>query len=253
MRTSTKKSSTTKLKLSRKHIEATKKSHLQARDSTLLKDAGLTLVDYYDKHFNLSFTDVDAEEKQKIWGCCKIEKQENKSTSKKQKILGVKSALSNAICSTSAVGDHIYGIREINGILGSNSQWNLIPCIHSENVSWKTVLVDGKTKNIVEDIFTPDEINNLSKEKIQLNLSSNNSIEIDSDYDRYTKFITWKKYVESRGAKMFYNGRDEFEKNIKKLIKKYLKDLDKNIAKYISSRNGNGILLPIRSIQSANF
>jgi hypothetical protein len=247
-----KKSNTKKLKLSRKHIEATKKSHLQARDSTLLKDAGLTLVDYYDKHFNIQFTPADAEEKQKIWGCCKIEKEENKSSSKK-KILGVKSALSNAICSTSAVGDHIYGIREINGILGSNSQWNLIPCIHSENVSWKTVLVNGKTKNIVEDLFTPDEINNLSKEKIILNLSSNNSIEIDSDYDRYMKFIKWKNYVESRGARMFYNGRDEFEKNIKKLIKKYLKDIDKNIAKYISYINGNEILLPIRSIQSANF
>ena len=130
------KKSTSKLHLSRKHIAVTKKSYLQARDSTLLKDAGLTLVDYYDKKNNIPFTEADKKMKENIWGCKKVEKLPTGS-SKHSKISAVKSALSDNICSLSAVGDHIYGIREINNVLGSNSEWNLIPCIHAENVSWK--------------------------------------------------------------------------------------------------------------------
>ena len=244
---STFKKSTTKLHLTRKHIAATKKSYLQARDSTLLKDAGLTLVDYYDKKKNIPFTEDDKKMKENIWGCKKVENQ-SATPSKRIKISAIKSALSDNICSLSAVGDHIYGIREINNVLGSNSEWNLIPCTHAENVSWKTVTVNGKSKNIITDKFTDEEIKNLDKNKITVG-----TVTIDSDYDRFTKFKKWEIYVTGRGAKMFYYGRNNFEKNMKKLIHKCLKDLDKNINNYIKNLAINQSLLPIRSIQSANI
>lgn len=94
---------------------------------------------------------------------------------KKQKIFGYisgESAFSHKKVNPNK-GDHIYGIRErvsTDGIVGSNTKWNMISCTSSENSGencWKKV--KSLKKNIVYDTFTKEEIlrfDPVTKEKI---------------------------------------------------------------------------------------
>jgi hypothetical protein len=213
----------------RKSQQRISKSHIRSRDSTLYYEAIKQLADFADSR-NVPFTADDHKMKEDIWGCklITIPDSGGPSQARKRRKSGVLSSFSDEICGTSATGDHIYGLRELPNIIGSNSPWNLIPCTHSENVSWKKVTINlpGRhpyIKNIVADTFSPQEIEALSK----VNTGS-----FDSDYNRYIKFITWKNYVDSRGAKMFYIGRQKFEKYINKTIIACLNSINLEIEQY---------------------
>lgn len=135
---------------------------------------------------------------------------------KKQKIFGYingQSAFSNKKVNPNK-GDHMYGIRErvsIDGIVGSNTKWNMISCSSSENSgedSWKKVKF--LNKNIVYDNFTEEEISNFDP----------------ITKENYKKFSEWKKYAESRGALLFYTNMKNIDEEIQKKVEKYLIMLD---------------------------
>jgi hypothetical protein len=135
---------------------------------------------------------------------------------KKQQIFGYitgQSAFSHVKVNPNK-GDHIYGIRErvnINGIVGSNTKWNMIPCSESENSGencWKKV--KSLKKNLVYDKFT-DEEKSLFDSKTK---------------DYYTKFLEWEKYAESRGAKLYYTNMKKIDIEVQKKAEECLIILD---------------------------
>lgn len=199
---------------SRKTIHRMKRSAIRAREGTLLYEAVKMIADKYDNNelIQPKFTENDKLAKSLIWNIRKVE-----GTNK------ITSALSDEQVSASATGDHIYGMREIDNKLGSNSEWNLIPCTQAENVSWKKVTIKStktdepdKQVNIVTHKFSEDEIKSLDA-KTRINLE---------------KLNRWKDYVKSRGANMYYSGRTKFEKYLKYHVFLMLNKLSKLVDEY---------------------
>lgn len=175
-------------------ITCEKKNNIITRLSTLQYEA---IKDYIDKNYESkqpAFTEHDKLEKIKIWGC-------NKGTS----------SFSETICDITK-GDHIYGIREglkKNGFIGSNSLWNMIPCTHNENTSWKKI----GNKNLVYDNFTAEEITKfdaLTKEK-------------------YDKLEAWKTYCKSRKAKLYWINGIQINTLVTNIILPILESLNTQI------------------------
>ena len=167
-----------------------KKSHIMSRLSTLLNSKIKDKINKLDNKYQPSFLQCDRKMKEKIFG-----------------YEGKKSFISGYYCC--GIGDHIFGIRELiktQGIAGSNSQWNLIPVTHSENVSYKRAEIKEKKRNLAFETLTSDEI---------LQLSSNQK-------DIYIKIKNWKKYVKSRNARMFYPDMHDIDNENKDFILSWL-------------------------------
>lgn len=189
---------------------AIKKNNLLARLTTLQYEC---IKDYINEKYEKSqpeFEEKDKEAKKEIWNLTKEKKDKDGNT-----ITYNSSAFSDTSCDINK-GDHIYGIREglkKTGFIGSNSQWNMIPCTQKENVSWKIVEINGNKKNLVYDKFTPDEesmFDNETKEK-------------------YDKLKNWSKYCESRGAKLYWKNGIEINKIITQKIDPILNELNEKI------------------------
>lgn len=157
-----------------KKEEKQKNSKINSRLSTMQNAA---IKDYINKHFEKTqpkFTNIDQNKKIETWGC-------QSGTS----------CFSADKCSISK-GDHIYGIREgikDHDIIGSDSLWNMIPCTHQENMTWKKSLINKINKNIVYDF------DDISEEDLK-RLSSN-------EIDLYNKFKEWKNIVKKEEQNYF--------------------------------------------------
>jgi hypothetical protein len=202
--------------------EASKKNNINGRLSTLQYEA---IKDYINKNYEINqpkFEEKDKKAKIEIWELEKEVMEKNEKgeiTIKKDKdgnpIKYNSSAFGNDKCDINK-GDHIYGIREglkKIGVIGSNSLWNMVPCTQKQNVSWKNVLIDGKSKNLIYDDFTQEEIDSFDK-----NTSS-----------KYTKLNKWKKYCNERGAKLFWINGIEINKIITQEINPILSLLNQKL------------------------
>ena len=266
--------------------EAKSEGKLMGRLATLQKEA---LIDYLNTHFEndpseqQKFEDADKIEKELIWGF---------------KYTDGISALSKQP-SGKGVGEHIYGIREqvcSKSIVGSNTQWNLIPCPSNDNVAWKIVMIiltetdilefknntkgfeppdgrdlvtelnlqksgttySGPIQNMIgefNDIFLKlikiklGMIEELNNDKIP-NLTEDNE-KIISEYiggiikydgtnknlypahKNFMKFYNWKKYCDSKKAKMFWTNEDgagsKLNDALTKIIEEPLRAMSKAI------------------------
>lgn len=174
-------------------IKRQKKSNLETRLTTLQYEA---VKDYIGRYFEITqpeFTEDDQNEKIKIWGC-----------------KDGQSCFSIDKCSITK-GDHIYGIREgikIYDIIGSNSLWNIIPCTHKENVSWKKSIMNKINKNLVYDF---DEISEEDLKKLS-----------ESEIEKYNKLKEWKEYCKTRGANLYWKNGIKIDRSIEEIVKKNL-------------------------------
>lgn len=174
-------------------IKKQKKSNLETRLTTLQYEA---VKDYIEKFFEIDqpkFTKDDKNEKIKIWGC-----------------KDGQSCFSIDKCSISK-GDHIYGIREgikNYNIIGSHSLWNIIPCTHKQNVTWKKSIMDKINKNLVYDF---DEITDEDLKKLS-----------DDEIENYNKLKEWKKYCKKRGANLYWKNGRKIDKSIVEIVRKNL-------------------------------
>ena len=178
----------------KKIIKEKNKSRLECRLTTLQNAA---LKDYINKYYEIKqpkFTMYDENKKIEIWGC-----------------KDGKSCFSNEKASITR-GDHIFGIREgvkDYNIIGSDSYWNMIPCTHAENVSWKKC--ESIKKNLVYNF------DNITKEDFE-KLS-------DNEKDKYNKLKKWKEYCKERGAKLYWENGKKIDKDIQEIIIKNLSKL----------------------------
>jgi hypothetical protein len=153
-----------------------KSSHIMNRVTTMAYEAMRDYVDNVLDTKQPEFTAKDKAMKEEIFG-----------------FKGKTSFLSGVKCK--GVGDHIRGVRE--GIqagynwVGSNSKWNTVLVIHAENVSYKKVKTGKKTKNLAYDEFSTEEQNKFSGLQMKI----------------YTSIKRWEKYVESRGAHMYWENQ----------------------------------------------
>ena len=174
-------------------IKKEKKSNLETRLTTLQYEA---VKDYIKKFFEIDqpeFTKDDKDKKIEIWGC-----------------KDGQSCFSIDKCSISK-GDHIYGIREgikNYDIIGSHSLWNIIPCTHKQNVTWKKSIMDKINKNLVYDFdkITEEDLKKLS----------------DYEIKNYNKLKRWKKYCEERHANLCWKNGRKIDKLIEEIVKKNL-------------------------------
>ena len=124
---------------------------------------------------------------------------------------------------SNGVGDHfkeINGYYAKTGMRGIDDEWNILPVSGSQNKSYKIMeyVIDGKKikKNIGYESISDDEL---------LYLASSENEKYIQYYDIYVKVWNWERYVENRGAKMWYKEPESFE-NIRKVHKeKYVNDL----------------------------
>lgn len=161
-----------------------KKCPIRSRSSTMAAETCKKIAYVLDDKHTIPFTEEDRAMKKKIW--------EYKSGA---------SAINNEQEANPKKGDHIWGLNEapfieMNGIkykrIGSDSDWNRIPCTHKENVAWKRIKnIDG-IKNIVYDFDTID-----ANQEIQDRMN-------DDSRGYFRKYKLWKEYCDSRGAKMFH-------------------------------------------------
>ena len=190
--------------------EASKKNNISGRLSTLQYEA---IKDYINKNYETNqpkFEEKDKQVKIDIW---ELEKEKENKNGEIKKYIS--SAFGNEETKINK-GDHIYGIREglkKLGIIGSNSLWNMVPCTQKQNVSWKKVFVNGKSKNLIYDNFTEEEINSFDEDT---------SI-------KYNKLKKWKEYCSKRGAKLFWINGIEINKIITQEIDPILSLLNQKI------------------------
>jgi hypothetical protein len=160
----------------KKMHEKKKSSHIIGRVTTMAYEAMRDYVSHVLDPKQPEFTAKDKAMKEEIFG-----------------FKGKTSFLSGVKCG--GRGDHIYGVRE--GIsagyswVGSNSKWNTVPVTHAENVSYKNVLIEKKKKNLAYDEFSTEEQNKFSGLQMKI----------------YTSIKRWEKYVESRGAHMYWENQ----------------------------------------------
>jgi len=190
--------------------EASKKNNIDGRLSTLQYEA---IKDYINKNYEINqpkFEEKDKKAKKEIW---KLEKEVMDKDGNPIKYNS--SAFGNEKCDINK-GDHIYGIREglkKIGVIGSNSLWNMIPCTQKQNVSWKNVLINGKSKNLIYDHFIQEEIDSFD----------------EYTFLKYTKLNEWKKYCNERGAKLFWINGIEINKIITQEINPILSLLNQKL------------------------
>jgi hypothetical protein len=171
--------------LKKKKIHKKKNSsHIMSRVTTMAYEAMRDYVDHVLDTKQPEFTTKDKEMKEKIFG-----------------FKGKTSFLSGVKCG--GVGDHIYGVREgfqagYNWV-GSNSKWNTVPVTHAENVSYKKVIIEKKKKNLAYDEFSTEEQNKFSGLQMKI----------------YTSIKSWEKYVESRGAYMYWENQRKIDDKFK--------------------------------------
>ena len=121
-------------------------------------------------------------------------------------------------------GDHLYPMRQAYtkiGGYGSNSKWNLIPVTGSLNKSYKNFRFEKKPKK-----------NSYSKDIGYMTLTKDEySLCTKQEQDLYNKIQTWKAYVISRGAFLFYSPTDDTVKFIYdtmiKMYEVYMEELKK--------------------------
>ena len=177
-------------------FKSAKKSHIEGRKTTMMNAA---IKDYTNNNYEINqpdFNKEDEKKKQEIWN-----------------YQFGKSCFSNKNSGKNK-GDHIYGIREnyeIGDIIGSDSHWNMIPCTHSENVSWK--ILKSLNKNLVYDTFTEEEIEQFTREQL----------------DSYNKLKQWKDYCKSRGAKLYWTNGRQINKMCETIIEPHIKELDEKL------------------------
>ena len=171
--------------LKKKTIRKKKKtSHIMSRVATMAYEAMRDYVTHVLDTKQPEFTAKDQAMKEEIFG-----------------FKGKTSFLSGIKCK--GTGDHIYGVRE--GIqagynwVGSNSKWNTVPVIHAENVAYKKVKIGKKKKNLVYDEFSAEEQNKFSGLQMKI----------------YTAIKRWEKYVESRGAHMYWKDQRKIDDKFK--------------------------------------
>ena len=173
-------------------IKKDKQTEIMKRLSTMINAARLDEANIEDKKNNIPFTQQDEEEKSKIFDIKKGYSFINKDILAK------------------GIGDHIYGINESKDkkILGSNTKWNLLPCCHEENVSYKKI----NGKNMITDELSQEDISKMQLDPIKM--------------DIYNKIKKWEKYVEERGACMFHIITQERVDEIIKVVEKGLKSIE---------------------------
>lgn len=148
-------------------------ANLLSRKSTdkyeFVKDASKIIQEY----FNIPiFTNEDNLAKQRIWNY-----KEGYSAFSDTKVNGK--------------GDHIFGIRENskNNMYGFDNKWNLLPCTHYENITWKKTSLN---KNLVYDTFNEDELHNLN----------------NKEYENYIKLYNWIEYCNSKNVKLYFTNEN---------------------------------------------
>ena len=158
------------------------KNPINWRKSTMLNAALKLISIILDVIFNPEFDDSAQAKKEKIWEYSKGKSAINPENDAKYK-----------------KGDHIWGTNEVplddkNGIklIGSDTAWNMLPCIHDENINWKKITIEGydDIKNIVYDFhkITPEIFELMKPEKQKY----------------YNKYKMWKEYCDSRNAQIYY-------------------------------------------------
>lgn len=168
----------------------TKQNNIIQRVSTSKYDMIKDIVDSMDTN-QPPFTEDDLKKHSEIWGYRILDK--GKCTS----------VFSNEIFKIGIGGDHVADVRasiQEFDIMGSNSRWNLIPCSHKENVSWKRFTVKGK-KSITNILLLSDS------QRAELDLPKDKLEFVD-------KFKKWEAYCLTRGAKMYYTGARKYDAEV---------------------------------------
>lgn len=158
------------------------KNPIIQRKSTMVNAALKLISIILDVIFNPEFDDSAQAKKEEIWEYSKG-----------------KSAINPENDAEYKKGDHIWGINEVPlddkndiKVIGSDSAWNMLPCIHVENINWKKITIEGydHIKNIVSDFhkITPEIFELMEPEKQKY----------------YNKYKMWKEYCDSRNARMYY-------------------------------------------------
>ena len=117
-------------------------------------------------------------------------------------------------------GDHIYEVRGFlkeTGCYGSESEWNIIPVIGSENKKYKKMC----GKDIGYETLTYDEFEQCTEQQ----------------RDIYKKIIKWKHYCNDRGGKLVWNRENhlEFYTVLDEMEEYFGKLYETNIVPYIES------------------
>ena len=162
------------------------RSAVMARDGTLKYEAAKDCVDSWAKG-QPGFTEEDKAMKQKIWGY-----EDDRCAFSGVRVKGV--------------GDHMIGMREGFKVgfdhFGANDQWGKIPCAsgyNSGNKCWKKVLINGETRWLTYEDFTPEELAIMKETS-------------PDKWQYYNRWLEWRAYAESRGSKLSYanmRNRDE--------------------------------------------
>ena len=169
-----------------------KSSRIQSRLSTMCYESIRDYVAYHLEPTQPEFTLEDKVMKERIFG-----------------FKGKTSFLSEETCK--GIGDHIFGVREGLKVgknwVGSESQWNRILVTHQQNVSYKTIKINGIKKNLAYDDFTQKEIDSFHPFKKKI----------------FIAFKKWNEYVKSRGAHMYWENMRETDDKFKQMWKLILK------------------------------
>tara|TARA_Y100000389_G_scaffold106063_1_gene102984 strand:+ start:854 stop:1669 length:816 start_codon:yes stop_codon:yes gene_type:complete len=102
---------------------------------------------------------------------------------------------------SNGIGDHLYEIRgyyKATGHYGSETQWNILPVIGSENKKYKKMA----GKDIGYQELTDEELTTCSESQREL----------------YVKIQKWKQYCKERGANIYWDNLQH--KKLYELIKK---------------------------------
>lgn len=181
-----------------------------------------------------------------------IPKYDDAAEKKKQEIFGYvkgKSAINNEHDAKHNGGDHMFGTNEapydyVNGFkpVGSNSQWNMLPCTQSENVNWKILKIPGypQIKNIVYDYdkITPEIYALMSLEK----------------RNYYDKFKLWSEYCNSRKAEMYHKISKEIYDYGINSTKNHLNALNTEIIeKYRKIKDADAKMLELHAGQASHL
>jgi hypothetical protein len=191
---------------SKKKLCKKRRCPIKGRKSTLISATLKKISRNHDT--NPYFNDNDQLNKEKIWKYSKG-----------------KSAINNKNNATHNKGDHIWGTNEVprddeNGIkvIGSDTQWNIIPCNQDENINWKRITIQGYSdiKNIVYDFV-----------KIQSNEPEILKLMEPEKREYYNKYKMWKKYCDSRNAQMYFSISTKRLDKVKIDVEKMLDELVK--------------------------
>ena len=200
-----------------------KKSQVMARLSTLQYEA---VKDYVNSRYEITqpeFTVQHRNKKKQIWGIKTLDNGKTSSAFSKYEV-DIKK------------GDHIFGMREglkTHNVLGSNSEWNLVPCTQKENVSWKKIKLIPRNEYSEEKYkkLTLRQVVNLLSKNLVYDEFSQEEIELfnPETYSKYTKLQTWIAYCDSVGAKLRWINGVQINNLVTQEILKKLLELDTSL------------------------